>query len=178
MDLAPAEVEDGVVGRLRRAAHTLAARTAPSHWRTQPETTVVACSHREVGVRFIQDNSFTVKPDKVEELQRWIVENQARLAATYPKGTSLIGLFVTVFGSNPGVGDFHVLEQLDSYAALDTLAAEDKNPDSEYHRLWMETVEFTDFTRGAPMSRTLLKDLVDATVINAPSQEANEAMPV
>ncbi len=129
-------------------------------------------------MRFIMDSSMSTKMDKIEEMQEWLVEHQAELAASYPKGISLIGCFVTVLGGTKGVGDFHMLEQLDSYGALDASAAEARKPDSEYRRLSMELMEFVDFSREAPASQTLLKDVLDATVMNTPSEAKAEAVPV
>ncbi len=128
-------------------------------------------------MRFIQDSSFTVKPDKIQAFQEWFVQNESRIRGAYPEGTAFLGVFVTVFGSNKESGDVHYLEQLDSYGALDRLAAEGKKPDSEYSLFLNELLSFVVPDLNAPGGVVLLKDLVDATVFDLP-EAAKEQVPI
>ena len=121
-------------------------------------------------MEFIAENGFTVKQGKEGDLQAWLVKNEAALAASYPPGTSLIGIYVVTWGSEKTAGGWRSLERLDSYAALDALAALGKDPDSDHARLWRELMTFGDWHRDAPWSQVLLKRATDATVLS-PEQE-------
>lgn len=129
-------------------------------------------------MRFIQETGFTVKPDKISALQEWIVANRVRLAASYPDGATFLGAFVSVFSSEKSAGDVRILEQLDSYGALDRMAALGKNPKSEYSKLLSEFLAFIDPSPTAGWSSSLYKDLVDATVWNMGAAEIPEREPV
>jgi hypothetical protein len=129
-------------------------------------------------MRFIQETGFTVKPDKNRALQEWLIANQDRLAAMYPEGASFVGTFAAVYSSEKGAGDIRVMEQLDSYAALDRIAALGKDPESEYSKLIAEFLTFLDPSPTAAWSSVLLKDLVDATVYDMGAEAVAEREPV
>jgi hypothetical protein len=121
---------------------------------------------RRVAMRFIQEYGYTVKVGQDEAQQKWLLENDRALAKSMPKGTRYIGTFAVVFSSEKDAGSYRVLFELDSYAALDTLAALSKDPNSEYGRLLRESTMFGDYDLAAPWSNTLMKDLMDATVFD------------
>jgi len=126
---------------------------------------------------FMQIGGFTVKPGKLTEFQRWVEAHLDSLKRTYPAGTSLVGVYVTVFSSEKGAGDVWMIERVDSYGALDRLAALGKDTDSEYSRLANEMMSFVDISLAAPYSNTLLKNIVDATVWSATAGTAAELVP-
>lgn len=117
-------------------------------------------------MRFIEISGFTIKPDRNTAFQEWVIANQQELADSYPEGTSLIGIFATIFSSEKQAGDLMVIEQLDSYAGQDRIAAAGRDPDSAYSRLVGEMYAFIDPNPSAGYSRILLKDVVDTTVFN------------
>lgn len=117
-------------------------------------------------MRFIQESGYTILPGKYVALQEWVKANQEKFAASYPEGTKLIGIFTVTFSSEKQAGDFRMLEQLDSYAALDRMAALHKDPDSEFTRLYHEFFAFVEIGPAAGWSQSLLKDIVDATIYN------------
>jgi site-specific recombinase len=128
-------------------------------------------------MRFIQESGFTTRPGKYVELQEWVKANQARFAASYPEGTNLIGIFTVTFTSEKQAGEIQMLEQLDSYGALDRMAALHKDEGSEFTRLYHEFFSFVDISPTAGWSQSLLKDIVDATIFDfaaedEPSKEA------
>jgi hypothetical protein len=88
------------------------------------------------------------------------------------EGTSLLGVFYTVFG--PNEGEVHILEILDSYAALDRVAASGERP--ETRALEAELNAFVDFSRALP-GTNLLKDLADLTVMNVGVETASAVTP-
>jgi hypothetical protein len=115
-------------------------------------------------MEFISENGFSVKQGKEEELQAWLEANEAALAASYPPGASLVGIYVVTWSSEKTAGGWRILERLDSYGAQDTLAALMKDSSSEYARLWREMGAFGDWDRDALWSQTLMKRATDATI--------------
>jgi hypothetical protein len=128
-------------------------------------------------MRFIQETGFSTKTNMTPSLQQWVAANFDRFAASYPAGIKLIGIFVTVFTSEKTAGEVRVLEQLDSYAALDRMAAAGKDLDGEFGRLFHEFLSFMDPTSTAAWSATLLKDMVDATVFRFDAPRAAKEGP-
>jgi hypothetical protein len=59
---------------------------------------------------------------------------------------------------------------LDTYAALDAQAADGKDPSSDSAALNAEFMGFLDPSRGAPWSKILLKSVVDATILDMPTE--------
>jgi hypothetical protein len=115
-------------------------------------------------MRFIQEFGYTVKVGQDEAQQKWLIENGEALAKSMPAGTRYIGTFTVVMGSEKNAGSYRVLFELDSYGAMDKLAALTKDAKSEYGRLVRESTKFGDFDLAAPWSNTLLKDVIDASI--------------
>ncbi len=115
-------------------------------------------------MRFIQQQGFTVKAGRAHAFQEWVSHNEERWARSYPEGTTLLGVYVAVFSSEKKAGTYFGLEQVDSYAALDRLAAAGKDPQSEYSKVLAEFMQFVEFGPTVPASKVLLKAVSDATV--------------
>jgi len=118
----------------------------------------------------MQLEGFSVRADKHVEFQRWLTENEARIRASYPKGSEYGGCYAAIFTTEKGAGDFFWVDILDSYAALDAQAADGKDPASDSAALNAEFVRFLDPDRAAPYSKVLLKSVVDATIIDMPTE--------
>lgn len=119
-------------------------------------------------MRFIEEFGFTVKVGKEEAFQRWLGENEEKFAKAYPEGTRYLGTFSTVFTTDKQSGNYRVFVELDSYAALDRLAAAAKDPSSEFGRLNREGSGFGDYDVAAPWSHGLHKAVLDATLWDPP----------
>ena len=115
-------------------------------------------------MRFIQSFGYTVKVGQDEAHQKWTVANDARLKAAAPAGSKYLGTFTVVIGTEKQSGNYRFLMELDSYAAMDTAAAETKDPTSEWAKLLVESSQFLDLDLNAPWSNELMKDVVDATI--------------
>jgi hypothetical protein len=120
-------------------------------------------------MRFISESGFSVKLGEEEAHQRWLEENEPALAANAPEGTKYLGTFVTVMSSEKEAGFYKTYMELDSYAALDRLAAATKDADSEWGRLMRESARFGDYDYAAPWSGGLYKAVVDATIFDPTS---------
>ena len=117
-------------------------------------------------MRFIQEWGFTVKAGKEEEHQRWLLKNEKKLAAAHPKGTKYLGTFGVVFSSDKQAGNYRTLIELDSYAALDRMAAAMKDGKGDFGRLLREASQFGDYDHAAGWSQGLYKAVVDATIFD------------
>jgi hypothetical protein len=115
-------------------------------------------------VRFIQEFGYTVKVGHEEAHQQWIQANEEKFAKAHPEGTRYLGTFATVFSTDKQSGNYRMFVELDSYAALDRLAAAAKDASSEFGRLNREGSRFADFDLAAPWSNALHKAVVDATL--------------
>jgi len=120
-------------------------------------------------VRFIQEFGFTIKVGQEEAHQRWMVENEQKLARAHPEGTRYIGTFATVFTTDKRSGGYRSFVELDSYGAMDRLAAAAKDASSEFGRLNREWSGFGDWDHAAPWSQGLFKAVVDTTMWDPPT---------
>ena len=124
---------------------------------------------------FISEDGYEVKLGKEEEYQQWVIDKTAELRRALPKGVEYIGTYVIVYGNDMGSGSWRDMYRLDSYAALDRLAAEAKDPESKLRKLQNEGSRFIDMSRSPERwTHNLIKSVVDATVIAMPVEEARE----
>lgn len=115
-------------------------------------------------MRFIQEFGYTVKVGSDEAHQKWLTENDAALKAAMPAGSTYMGTFAVIISSEKQAGSYKTLIALDSYGAMDTSAAANKDPNSDLGRLLREVSQFFDLDLAAPWSNALLKDVLDATI--------------
>ena len=112
---------------------------------------------------FLNVNGFNVPPGKNQEFQAWVRANSAALAKAMPKGIELVGIYASMFSSEKHSGDYKIVMRLDSYGALDRMAA-DLDENSEGARLIGELWKFSDVRLGADYSSELLKSVADITI--------------
>ncbi len=115
-------------------------------------------------MKFIQEFGFTVKIGQEEAQQKWLIENDERLRKAAPAGSKYIGTFITVYSSEKHAGGYRVLMELDSYGAMDALAATMKDQKSDWNKLVSEQSKFVDTDWNLPWSNELLKNVVEATI--------------
>jgi len=115
-------------------------------------------------MRFIQEFGFTIKVGEEEAYQQWLVENEPALAAASPPGTQYLGTFSTIFTSEKQSGWYKTYIELDSYGAMDRVAAALKDASTDFGRLMRDSSRFGDYDHAAPWSTGLYKAVVDATI--------------
>lgn len=115
-------------------------------------------------MRFIQEFGYTVKLGQEEAHQKWLIDNEAALAASMPPGTKYLGTFATVYSSEKRSGWYKSYFELDSYAAMDRLAAATKDASSDFGRLTRDSSQFGDYDHAAPWSNGLYKAVVDSSI--------------
>ena len=120
-------------------------------------------------MRFIQEFGYSVKVGQEEAHQKWLVANEEKFAAAHPKGTKYIGTFSVVISSEKQAGFYKTFVELDSYGAMDTLAAAAKDEKSQFGKLLRDSSTFADYDWDAPWSNSLYKAVVDATIIDPKS---------
>jgi hypothetical protein len=124
---------------------------------------------------FITEDGYEVKPGMQEEYQQWIIANQDALRRAMPEGIEYIGTYVAVYGSDYSGGAWRELYRIDSYGALDRMAAEGRREGSELARLQRESSRFIDLTRSPERwTHNLYKNAVDATIIDVETSEEKE----
>ena len=128
-----------------------------------------AFARRRVDVRFIQEGGFTIKVGQEEAHQKWLMENEERLAKAHPEGSRYLGTFSVVFTTDKEAGMYRSLVEFDSYGAIDKIAAAAKDASSEFGKLMREWSAFGDWDVHAPWSNGLYKAVVDATLWDPPA---------
>lgn len=124
---------------------------------------------------FISEDGYEVKFGKEEEYQQWVIDNASELRRALPQGVEYLGTYVLVYGNDYRSGSWRDMFRLDSYAALDRLAAASKDPDSKLRKLQEEGSRFIDMSRTPERwTHNLVKSVVDATVIKTPVEESRE----
>lgn len=117
-------------------------------------------------MRLIYEIGFTVKLGKEEAYQRWLAENEAKVAAAQPPGGKYLGTFAVIFTSEKQSGFYRSFAELDSYAAIDSYAEQMKDEQSALGRLGREESEFIDYDPNAAWSNGLYKLVVDASIFD------------
>jgi len=112
-------------------------------------------------VDFLNLQGGTVTQGRMGELKGWLDVHEGELRDTAPEGTEYIGTYVAVFTSEKDAGAVFTVMRMDSYGAMDRIAA---SPGSRFGELVNELIEFFDQSATAPTSSILLKALTDATL--------------
>jgi hypothetical protein len=115
-------------------------------------------------MKFIRINGYTVKIGREEAHQKWLIENEERIRKASPPGVRYIGTFGAVLSSEKSAGGYRAMWELDSYGAMDVIAATAKDPDSDWLKLGLELSMFIETDWNLPYSNELLKNVVDATI--------------
>lgn len=119
-------------------------------------------------MRFIQEFGYTVKIGQEEAHQAWLLKNEEKLARAHPEGTRYMGTFAAIFTTDKDAGNYRMFVELDSYAAMDRIAAATREPSSKLGKLMRDFSGFGDWDPNAPWSQHLFKAVVDATLWDPP----------
>jgi hypothetical protein len=112
---------------------------------------------------FIAEYGFDVKKGQAQDFQRWLSENESKLASACPEGIEYIGTYTVVQTSEKHAGGFRQLLRLESYGGQDTLAAAMKEGGA-FATLFEEMSKFVDQDRDANWSSNLYKAVTDASI--------------
>lgn len=123
-------------------------------------------------MRFIEEWGYSVPAGMEEEHQAWVKANEEAFAAAWPQGTRLLGIFTTVFSSEKSAGFYRLFVELESYAAMDQMAATMNDASTEFGRLVREHSRFWDVDYNAPFSNALHKAVVDASIFDVATERS------
>lgn len=96
----------------------------------------------------LHETTYDVTAGQFEQFQKWLIEHEDTLAGSYPEGIEYEGTFANVYGDQ-SKGEFKTVLRLESYAALDALAATMAEEGTLSRLLW----EVSAFTTGGVSSR-------------------------
>jgi hypothetical protein len=114
-------------------------------------------------MEFIAEFGFDVKKGQAQDFQRWLSENESKVAATCPSGVEYVGTYAVIYSSEKHSGGYRQLFRLDSYGAQDTMAAAMKEG-GEFANLVEGMSEFVDQDREADWSNGLYKAVTDTSM--------------
>ena len=120
-------------------------------------------------MRFVSVNGFCVRGDRQVDFQRWVTDNEERIRRSYPAGIEYGGIYAVTMSSERQAGDWMWLDILDSYGAMDRIAAAMKDRSGEFAKVNAEFLEFIDPDRSHGWCSMLLKSVVDASVWDFPT---------
>ena len=112
---------------------------------------------------FIAEFGFDVKQGKAREFQRWLSENESKIAAACPAGIEYIGTYAVIFSSEKHAGAYRQLLRLESYGSQDVLAAAMKEGGA-FADLVNGIGQFIDQDREADWSNGLYKAVTDTSI--------------
>ena len=74
-------------------------------------------------MNFMAEFGFDVKQGKANDFQKWLSENESKLAAACPPGVEYVGTYGVIYSSEKHAGGFRQFFRLESYGAQDAMAA-------------------------------------------------------
>jgi hypothetical protein len=107
-------------------------------------------------MNFIAEFGFDVKKGQSRDLQRWLSENESKVAAACPSGIEYVGTYAVVWSSEKRSGGYRQLFRMESYGSQDTFAAA-MQEGGDFAKLMEEASQFVDQDREADWSNGLYK---------------------
>lgn len=114
-------------------------------------------------MEFIAEFGFDVKKGRAQDFQRWLSENESKVAAACPSGVEYVGTYAVIYSSEKHSGGYRQLLRMESYGSQDTLAAAMKEGGA-FANLIEEMTEFFDQDREADWSNGLYKAVTDTSL--------------
>ena len=114
-------------------------------------------------MEFIADFGFDVKKGRAQDFQRWLSENESKVAAECPSGVEYIGTYAVIYSSEKHAGSYRQFFRMESYGSQDTMAAAMKEGGA-FGKLIEEMSEFVDQEREADWSNGLYKAVTDISL--------------
>jgi len=111
-------------------------------------------------MNFIVEFGFDVKQGKAHDFQKWLSENEGKIAAACPPGVEYVGTFGVIYSSEKHSGGYRQFFSLESYGAQDGLAAALREGGA-FATLINEATDFVDRDRAADWSNGLYKSVTE-----------------
>ena len=114
-------------------------------------------------MHFIHEFGFDAKEGKSQEFQKWLVDNEEKLALECPAGCKYDGTYAAIQTTDKTAGSFRTVFRLENYAAQDAFSAAMKEGGT-FGRLMEELTEFIDQANHSNWSQALLRRATDAAI--------------
>ena len=114
-------------------------------------------------MHFVHEWGFDPKEGKSQELQRWLSENEEKLALECPPGCKYDGTYAAVHTSEKRCGAFRMVFRMENYAAQDSFSAAMKEGGT-FARLMEELTDFMDQSNQANWSEVLMRRATDTAI--------------
>jgi hypothetical protein len=114
-------------------------------------------------MNFMVEFGFDVKQGKANDFQKWLSENESKLAAACPPGAEYVGTYGVIYSSEKQAGGFRQFFRLESYGAQDAMAAAMKEG-GDFATLLDGMTAFVDQDREADWSNGLYKAVTDLSL--------------
>ncbi len=102
-----------------------------------------------------------VTPSKLGDAQAWLAENDDELRSTAPEGTTYVGVYAPIFGSEKYPTEVFLVYSAGKYGDLDRLAA---SSGARFGELVGEWQSFLEDDPALRMSKMLYKSLTASNV--------------
>ena len=116
-------------------------------------------------MNFINEFGFDVKKGRAQDFQRWMTENESKLAAACPSGAEYVGTYAVMYSSEKHSGAFRQFFRMESYGSQDTMAAALKEGGA-FSTLLGGMFQFIDRDKGADWSQSLYKAVTDLSLLS------------
>ena len=115
-------------------------------------------------MKFIVENGFDVQKGQAAEYQKWVADNEEKVAASAPESFEYLGTFANIFDSNPETGSYRTLWAMDSYGAMDNFANAMKEGGT-FAQLMDTKAGFTlDPQDGGRLTNKLSRNITDTAI--------------
>jgi len=114
-------------------------------------------------MEFIAEFGFDVKKGGAQDFQRWLSENESKLAQACPSGVEYVGTYAVMYSSEKHAGTYRQLFRMESYGSQDAFSAAMKEG-GEFATLVEAMTEFVDQDREADWSNGLWKAVTDISL--------------
>lgn len=115
-------------------------------------------------MNFITEQGYDVKKGQAANFQKWLTDNEEKLAASAPDGVTYVGTFANIFSSEKDTGAYRTIWALDSYGDMDAFADAMKQG-GPFASLVDAMVRFTlDVEDGGNWSNVLSRKVTTAAI--------------
>lgn len=114
-------------------------------------------------MNFVHEWGFDVKEGKSQELQKWLTDNEEKLALECPEGCQYEGTYAAVHTSEKHSGGFRTVFRMNSYAGQDAFSQAMKDGGA-FARMMDELTGFMDQSNSANWSELLLRRVTDTAI--------------
>ena len=114
-------------------------------------------------MNFIHEWGFDVKEGKSQEFQKWLTDNEEKLALECPEGCQYDGTYAAVHTSEKTSGGFRIIFRMESYAGQDAFSQAMKQG-AGFARLMEELSDFMDQSNHSNWSDHMLRRVTDTAI--------------